>query len=139
MIRWTKEAEIMTAQIAAATIPRRIKRTRSFIEYSIADCDTKQTARPSWVLCATPHGKICAFGHSSNIPHPAQALNKLYAYLNFLAPHHTARAARLVMIEDKLKDAWDWAGNDYLGPFFGKITNDALHGDTIRPNNLRTF
>ncbi len=43
------------------------------------------------------------------------------------------------MIEDKLKDAWDWAGNDYLGPFFGKITNDALHGDTIRPNNLRTF
>jgi len=31
----------MTAQNAAVTIPRRIKRVRSFIEYSIANSRTK--------------------------------------------------------------------------------------------------
>ena len=41
MVRWTKEAEIMTAQIAAVTIPRRIKRNRSSIEYSIPSSGTK--------------------------------------------------------------------------------------------------
>jgi hypothetical protein len=41
MVRWTKEAEIMTAQIAAVTIPRTIKRKRSVIKYSIPNSGTK--------------------------------------------------------------------------------------------------
>ncbi len=59
--------------------------------------------------------------------------------MNFLPPHHTARTARLVTIENEVKGAWNWAGNDYLGPCFRKIANDALHGDTITPDNLCTF
>jgi len=59
--------------------------------------------------------------------------------LNFLPPYHAARTARLVTIEDKIKGAWDWAVNHYLGPCFGKIANDALHGDTITPDKLCTL
>ena len=56
-----------------------------------------------------------------------------------LTPHHTARMACLVTIEDKVEGPWDRTVNLYLGPGFRKITNDALNGTASGPKNLGAF
>ncbi len=63
------------------------------------------------------------------------ALSKPDAYLSFVPPHHVARTARLVTIEEKVKGPWDWAMNLYLGPSFSKIADDAPNGSAGGPNN----
>ncbi len=75
-----------------------------------------------------------------NIPcSPVAALNKPHTHHGFFAPHHTARFARLVTIEDKVEGRGDWAVNLYLDPGFRKIANDALNGTASGPKNLGAF
>jgi hypothetical protein len=47
--------------------------------------------------------------------------------------------ARLIIIEDKVKGLWDWVANLDFGPRSRKVANDALNGDTSKPNDLSAF
>ncbi len=66
-------------------------------------------------------------------------LQKLHTDQGSLPPHHTARTARFIKIEDEVKGPWDRAVSLYLGPFFRIIANDALDGSApgAAQNNAR--
>ena len=65
-------------------------------------------------------------------------LQKRHTDQGSLPPHHTARSARFIKIEDEIKGPWDRALSLYLGPFFRIIANDALDGSTSGPSNGST-
>ncbi len=65
-------------------------------------------------------------------------LQKLHADQESLPPHHAARTARLIKIEDEVKGPWDRAVSLYLGPRFRIIANDALDRSASGPSNGST-
>ena len=65
-------------------------------------------------------------------------LQKLHTDQGSLPPHHTARTARFIKIEDEVKGPWDRAVSLYLGPFFRIVANDALDGSASGPSNGST-
>ena len=62
-------------------------------------------------------------------------LNKLHADIKFLSPHDAAAMAGLIIIEDKVKVPWDWVVNLDFSPGLREVANDALNGNTSKPNN----
>jgi hypothetical protein len=68
------------------------------------------------------------------------SLLKLHAHKWFFPPHHTARMARLVEIEDEIEGVLqDRFMNLQFGPRFPNIANGASIGETIGPDDLRAF